>query len=175
MLVLAGKESRTRWRGSLHSVVLVANIVSFAALMFPGELSSGIPIRSGRCLSEVASVVCGLHGGRRYPARKRYRFSHWRSAGSVERHCGVRRHGVRRQRTGRRSRRHVVFTVATLASGRVACSHWGSSVGDRTFGSCLFRSRGLSCRHRLVPRCRRTPYDVMSISLSIRSSFRLDA
>ena len=40
----AAMVSRMRRRGLVASVVLIANIVSFGALMFPGDLSAGIPI-----------------------------------------------------------------------------------------------------------------------------------
>ena len=44
--------------GFVASVVLIANVVSFGALMFPGELSAGIPIVIWAML--IGSCVCGL-------------------------------------------------------------------------------------------------------------------
>lgn len=68
--VKARPASRRRWRaivrnigrdaiaGFVAAIVLVANIVSFAALMFPGELASGIPIAIWAML--VGSAVGGV-------------------------------------------------------------------------------------------------------------------
>ena len=44
--------------GFVASVVLIANVVSFGALMFPGELSAGIPIAIWAML--IGSCICGL-------------------------------------------------------------------------------------------------------------------
>jgi SulP family sulfate permease len=44
--------------GAVASVILIANIVSFAALMFPGELGSGIPVAIWAML--IGSCVGGL-------------------------------------------------------------------------------------------------------------------
>ena len=44
--------------GAVASVILIANIISFAALMFPGELSSGVPIVIWAML--IGSCVGGL-------------------------------------------------------------------------------------------------------------------
>ncbi|HET9717349.1 MAG TPA: SulP family inorganic anion transporter [Pseudolabrys sp.] len=44
--------------GLLASVVLIANVVSFAALMFPGEMSAGIPVAIWAML--VGSCICGV-------------------------------------------------------------------------------------------------------------------
>jgi SulP family sulfate permease len=44
--------------GFVSAIVLIANIISFAALMFSGELSSGIPFAIWSML--VGSCVCGL-------------------------------------------------------------------------------------------------------------------
>jgi SulP family sulfate permease len=44
--------------GFVASIVLIANVISFGALMFPGELSAGIPIAIWAML--VGSCICGL-------------------------------------------------------------------------------------------------------------------
>jgi sulfate permease, SulP family len=44
--------------GLIASVILTANIVSFSALMFPGELSAGIPIAIWAML--IGSSICGV-------------------------------------------------------------------------------------------------------------------
>ena len=44
--------------GFVASVVLIANVVSFGALMFPGELSAGIPIAIWAML--IGGCICGL-------------------------------------------------------------------------------------------------------------------
>ena len=44
--------------GFVASIVLIANVVSFGALMFPGELSAGIPIAIWAML--IGSCICGL-------------------------------------------------------------------------------------------------------------------
>src|SRR6185312_14082912 len=44
--------------GLVASVVLIANIVSFGALMFPGELSAGIPTAVWAML--VGACICGI-------------------------------------------------------------------------------------------------------------------
>jgi SulP family sulfate permease len=44
--------------GFVSAIVLIANIISFAALMFPGEFSQGIPIAVWSML--VGSCICGL-------------------------------------------------------------------------------------------------------------------
>jgi hypothetical protein len=44
--------------GVVAAVVLVANIVSFGALMFPGEFSAGIPIVVWSML--IGSCICGV-------------------------------------------------------------------------------------------------------------------
>jgi hypothetical protein len=44
--------------GLVSSVVLIANIVSFGALMFPGELSPGVPVAIWSML--IGSCVCGI-------------------------------------------------------------------------------------------------------------------
>ena len=44
--------------GLVASVVLIANIVSFGALMFPGELSAGVPMAIWAML--IGSCICGL-------------------------------------------------------------------------------------------------------------------
>src|SRR4051794_5501914 len=44
--------------GFVSAIVLIANIISFAALMFSGEFSSGIPFAIWSML--VGSCICGL-------------------------------------------------------------------------------------------------------------------
>jgi len=56
-LVLARNAFKDVVAGSVASVVLVANIVSFAALMFPGELAAGIPLAIWAML--IGSAVGG--------------------------------------------------------------------------------------------------------------------
>ena len=58
LLALARNGIKDAMAGVVASVVLVANIVSFAALMFPGELSAGIPIAIWAML--VGSCIGGL-------------------------------------------------------------------------------------------------------------------
>ena len=57
LLVLARTAFKDVVAGSVASVVLVANIVSFAALMFPGDLAGGIPVAIWAML--VGSCVGG--------------------------------------------------------------------------------------------------------------------
>ena len=58
-LELAGRNClKDAAAGFVASIVLIANVVSFGALMFPGELSAGIPIVVWAML--VGSCVCGL-------------------------------------------------------------------------------------------------------------------
>jgi SulP family sulfate permease len=64
------KETRARWiakgrdglrdtvAGVVAAVVLIANIVSFGALMFPGDLSAGIPIVVWSML--IGACICGV-------------------------------------------------------------------------------------------------------------------
>jgi len=49
--------------GVVASIVLVANIVSFAALMFPGHLAAGVPVAIwamlvGSCIGGVCIALC---------------------------------------------------------------------------------------------------------------------
>lgn len=44
--------------GTVPAVVLIANIISFGALMFPGNLNAGAPIAV--CSMLVASCICGV-------------------------------------------------------------------------------------------------------------------
>jgi SulP family sulfate permease len=57
-LVLARNGFKDLVAGSVASIVLVANIVSFAALMFPGELGAGVPLAIWAML--IGSAVGGL-------------------------------------------------------------------------------------------------------------------
>src|ERR1051326_6276697 len=50
----AGKDALA---GLVASIVLIANIVSFGALMFPGDLSAGIPVAIWSML--IGGCVCG--------------------------------------------------------------------------------------------------------------------
>jgi sulfate permease, SulP family len=65
-----GKEARSRWiaigraglrdtaAGTVAAIVLIANIISFGALMFPGALSAGAPMAVWSML--VGSCICGV-------------------------------------------------------------------------------------------------------------------
>jgi SulP family sulfate permease len=58
-LAAAGRDClKDAGSGFVASVVLIANVVSFGALMFPGELSAGIPIAIWAML--IGSCICGL-------------------------------------------------------------------------------------------------------------------
>lgn len=66
----AAKGSRSRWTaigrdsfrdivaGLVAAVVLIGNIVSFGALMFPGEFSAGLPVAVWSML--IGSCICGI-------------------------------------------------------------------------------------------------------------------
>lgn len=70
VLSAAAKASRSRWiaigrdsardtvAGIVAAVVLIGNIVSFGALMFPGEFSAGIPIAVWSML--IGGSICGV-------------------------------------------------------------------------------------------------------------------
>lgn len=59
--------------GLVASVVLIANIVSFGALMFPGELSAGIPTAIWAML--IGSSIGACASRSRHPCRRSQRVS----------------------------------------------------------------------------------------------------
>ena len=59
-VVAAGRVGlRDTIAGLVAAVVLIANIVSFGALMFPGKLSAGMPIAIWAMLIGSSSAACG--------------------------------------------------------------------------------------------------------------------
>ncbi len=58
-LLTAGRDGlKDTVAGVVASVVLIANIVSFGALMFPGELGAGIPVAIWAML--IGACICGI-------------------------------------------------------------------------------------------------------------------
>ena len=118
--------------GLVASVIPIANIVSFGALLFPGDLSAGIPTAiwamligggiGGVWIALVTSLpplAAGMelaNGGRSHVVERRHRVQRW---------------GRRWQPADRDSRTAMLaFTAATLISGTlffaVGVCRWGS-------------------------------------------------
>lgn len=57
-IAIGGEGLRDTVAGTVAAVVLIANIVSFGALMFPGEFNAGVPIAVWSML--IGGCICGI-------------------------------------------------------------------------------------------------------------------
>ena len=184
---VAANETRSRWiaigrdgvrdvvAGVVAAVVLIANIVSFGALMFPGDLSAGIP----DCRLVDADWSLYLRrldrtGNFAASDRDRYQFTDGHGPRVAERFGRSTSRCRRWQSASSSSDRDAAFHDRDLPVGCIALSS-GRLPMECVFPVCAFQRGGrLSRSNGLFPGCRRRSNDYRPVVFCSRAGSALD-